>query len=150
SYAFNRTLSLAIVLGAFSALYRWIPARRIPWRPVFVGALAASVLFEAARAIFSYFTIAHPPDSLYTGTLGAVFTVIFWTYYAALVFIVGAEVAYVSEVKLIQGGALPMRPRLQVDRATTLELNLSGLVKRVTRAIVMPRDLPPDDLGPPR
>lgn len=150
SYAVNRALSLAIVVGAFTALYRWIPARRIPWKPVLAGALAASALFELARAIFSYLTIAHPPESLYTGTLGAVFTVIFWTYCAALVFIVGAEVAYVAEVRLIQGGALPMRPRLQVDRATTLELNLSGLMKRVTRAIVMPRDLPPDDPGPPR
>jgi len=150
SYAVNRALSLAIVVGAFIALYRWIPARRIPWKPVLAGALAASALFELARGIFSYLTIAHPPESLYTGTLGAVFTVIFWTYYAALVFIVGAEVAYVAEVRLIQGGALPMRPRLQVDRATTLEMNLSGLVKRVTRAIVMPRDLPPEDEGPPR
>lgn len=111
------------------------------------GALAAAALFEVARAIFSYLTIAHPPESIYTGTLGAVFTVIFWTYYAALVFIVGAEVAYVAEVRLIQGGTLPMRPQLQVDRATTLELNLSGLMKRVTRAIVLPRDLPPEDQG---
>ena len=52
-----------------------------------------------------------------------------------------------TEVRLIQGGALPMRPQLQVDRATTLELNLSGLMKRVTRAIVLPRDLPPEDQG---
>ena len=106
------------------------------WRPNFF-----------ARAVFSYLTIAPPPESIYTGTLGAVFTVIFWTYYAALVFIVGAEVAYVTEVRLIQGGTLPMRPQLQVDRATTLELNLSGLMKRVTRAIVLPRDLPPEDEG---
>jgi len=147
TYALNRALSLAIVVGAFTALYRWVPVRRIPWRPVLAGALAAAALFEVARAVFSYLTIAHPPESIYTGTLGAVFTVIFWTYYAALVFIVGAEVAYVTEVRLIQGGALPMRPQLQVDRATTLELNLSGLMKRVTRAIVLPRDLPPEDQG---
>jgi len=147
TYALNRALSLAIVVGAFTALYRWVPVRRIPWRPVLAGALAAAALFEVARAIFSYLTIAHPPESIYTGTLGAVFTVIFWTYYAALVFIVGAEVAYVTEVRLIQGGTLPMRPQLQVDRATTLELNLSGLMKRVTRAIVLPRDLPPEDQG---
>lgn len=147
TYVLNRALSLAIVVGAFTALYRWVPVRRIPWHPVLAGALVAAALFEVARAGFSYLTVAHPPESLYTGTLGAVFTVIFWTYYAALVFIVGAEVAYVTEVRLIQGGALPMRPQLQVDRATTLELNLSGLMKRVTRAIVLPRDLPPEDQG---
>jgi membrane protein len=150
SYGVNRALSLAIVVGAFSALYRWIPARRIPWRPVIAGALAASALFELARAVFSYLTITHPPESLYTGTIGAVFTVIFWTYYAALVFIIGAEVAYVTEVRLIHDGILPMRPHLQVDRATTLELSLAGLMKRVTRAIVMPRDLPDEDEEPPR
>ena len=142
TYALTRALSLAIVVGAFAALYHWIPRRRIPWKPVLAGALTASGLFEAARAVFTAVTATHPPDSLYTGTLGAVFTVIFWTYYAALIFIVGAEVAYVAELRLIKVGALPMRPRLEVNRATTLELNVSGLVRRVTRAIIAPR---PDD-----
>jgi membrane protein len=139
TYALTRALALAIVVGAFAALYHWIPRRRIPWKPVLAGALAASGLFEAARAVFTAVTATHPPDSLYTGTLGAVFTVIFWTYYAALIFIVGAEVAYVAELRLIKAGALPMRPKLEVNRATTLELNVSGLVRRVTRAIVAPR-----------
>ena len=148
TYALTRALSLAIVVGAFAALYRWIPRRRIPWKPVLAGAVAASALFEAARAVFTGVTATHPPDSLYTGTLGAVFTVIFWTYYAALVFIVGAEVAYVAELRLIKAGALPMRPKLEVNRATTLELNLTGLVRRVTRAIVAPRLDDPDDPTP--
>ena len=148
TYALTRALSLAIVVGAFAALYRWIPRRRIPWKPVLAGAVAASALFEAARAVFTGVTATHPPDSLYTGTLGAVFTVIFWTYYAALVFIIGAEVAYVAELRLIKAGALPMRPKLEVNRATTLELNLTGLVRRVTRAIVAPRLDDPDDPTP--
>ena len=150
AYAVNRALSVAIVVGGFAALYRWIPARRIPRHPVLAGALTASALFELARAAFSYLTITHPPESLYTGTIGAVFTVIFWTYYAALVFIIGAEVAYVTELRLIHDGILPMRPQLQVDRATTLELSLAGLMRRVTRAIVMPRDLPDDEEEAPR
>lgn len=148
TYTLTRALSLAIVVGAFAALYRWIPRRRIPWKPVFAGAVAASALFEAARAVFTSVTATHPPESLYTGTLGAVFTVIFWTYYAALVFIIGAEVAYVAELRLIKAGALPMRPKLEVNRATTLELNLTGLVRRVTRAIVAPRVDDPDDPTP--
>lgn len=139
TYTLTRALSLAIVVGAFAALYRWIPRRRIPWKPVLAGAVAASALFEVARAVFTAVTANHPPDSLYTGTLGAVFTVIFWTYYAALIFIVGAEVAYVAELRLIQAGSLPMRPKLEVNRSTTLELNVSGLVRRMTRAITAPR-----------
>lgn len=126
----GRVLSLAVVFGIFLALYRFLPYRSIPWRPILAGSATATVLFEVARALFAAFFFQSAPASLYTGTLGAIFTVIFWTYYAALIFIVGAEVAHVTEMRLIEAGQLPARTELLVDRSTTLEMNLTDVLEQ--------------------
>ncbi|MEN9791917.1 MAG: tRNA-processing ribonuclease [Gemmatimonadota bacterium] len=129
-YTAGRVLSLAVVFGSFAALYRFLPLRSIPWQPIVAGSATATVMFEVARALFAAFFLQSAPASLYTGTLGAIFTVIFWTYYAALIFIVGAEVAHVTELRLIEAGRLPPRSELLVDRSTTLETNLSAIMEQ--------------------
>jgi membrane protein len=134
-YVLGRLLAVLIVVIIFTALYRWLPRRRTPWRPTIVGAMAASALFEFARWLFAVFTRAYSPTSIYTGTLGAIFIVMFWTYYAALIFVLGAEVAHIEEVRLIDAGALPARPDLAGDPATTHEMRV---------AAASDRDLPPD------
>lgn len=130
AYAAGRALSLAVVFGIFAALYRFLPLRAIPWQPIVAGSATATVMFEVARALFAAFFLQSAPASLYTGTLGAIFTVIFWTYYAALIFIVGAEVAHVTELRLIEAGKLPPRTELLIDRSTTLEMNLSEIMEQ--------------------
>ena len=57
------------------------------------GAAAAALLFELARWLFGLVVATFPPASVYSGTIGALVVVVFWTYYVALVFVLGAEVA---------------------------------------------------------
>ncbi len=96
-YWIGRLLSVGLVALMFFSLYRLLPARRPPWRIAAAGALTAALLFELARAIFGAIVAAFPPTSLYTGTLGALIVIVFWTYYAALIFVLGAEVAHAAE-----------------------------------------------------
>ena len=42
------------------------------------------------------------PGSLYTGTIAAVVIVVLWVYYAALIFVLGGEVAQVHELRRIR------------------------------------------------
>lgn len=123
-----RSLSILVLILVFGALYRWLPRRRTPWRPTLAGALAATALFELARWLFTEIMLRYPPSSLYTGTLGAIFIVIFWTYYAALIFVIGAEVAHVLEMRLVARGDLVYRSALTSEHATTAEARASGAI----------------------
>lgn len=89
----GRLLALAIFVAIFLSLYRWLPKKRTPWIPAFTGALSAGLLFELARWLFGVLVRTFPPSSVYSGTLGALIIIVFWTYYAALIFVLGAEFA---------------------------------------------------------
>lgn len=99
-YAVTRLLTLLVVVTMFFALYRWLPRTRTPVRVALTGAVTAAGLFEIARWLFGWALRTFQPSSIYTGTLGAVFLVVFWTYYAALIFVVGAEVAHTEQDRL--------------------------------------------------
>ena len=127
---FGRVLSLLVVALIFGSLYRWLPRRRTPWRSTIVGASAATALFELARWLFAVIMRAYPPTSLYTGTLGAIFIVMFWTYYAALMFVIGAEVAHIVEMRLVARGDLAPRTPKTAEFATTAQARASAHLER--------------------
>jgi membrane protein len=107
-YALGRAVAFGLVTLLCFALYRWLPSRRIPARTAWVGALTTTVLFEVARWGFAAFMATFRPGSFYTGVLAAVVAATLWVYYAALIFVVGAEVAQVVE---LQRAAPPAGPR---------------------------------------
>lgn len=89
----GRLVAATVLVALFAALYRWLPKKKTDWIPCVAGGITAAALFELARTLFSLLVRAFPPGSIYSGTLGALVVVVFWTYYAALIFILGAEVA---------------------------------------------------------
>ena len=125
---FLRLVAVLVLVGIFTALYRWLPRRRTAWRAAVLGASAATGLFEVARWAFAVYWLRYPPSSIYTGTLGAIFVVVFWTYYAALIFVLGAEVAHVVEMRLVARGEIQPRSSLTSEFATTAEARAIGAV----------------------
>jgi membrane protein len=89
----SRVIALAVVVAIFVSLYRWLPKKKTEWQAALGGAITAGLLFELARWLFGIVVSAFPPTTIYTGTLGALVVIVFWTYYAALIFVLGAEVA---------------------------------------------------------
>lgn len=98
-YALGRAVAFLVVALIFFALYKFLPNRSMRWQTALVGALSSAVLFEVARNIYTAITQALDPGSLYTGALYAVVSVVFWAYYAALLFLVGGEVAQVHDLR---------------------------------------------------
>ena len=98
-YGFGRVVAFALGVLLCFAAYRLVPNRPIPSHTAWVGSITTSVLFELARIGFGYYVRASPPSSLYTGTIATVVVVTLWTYYASLIFIIGAEVAQVVELR---------------------------------------------------
>jgi membrane protein len=91
----DRALGFVATIVLFYVLYRVPPAVTLPWTALTIGALAATLLFQLARWGFAwYVSIAQGTLVLY-GTLGGLMFFFLWLYYASLVFILGAEVAWV-------------------------------------------------------
>ena len=92
---------VATVLTAtmFFALYKFLPVRRVRTKTAWVAAVFTTVMFELAKFVFTVYVRSFNPDSLYTGTIATLVLIVFWVYYAALIFILGGEVGQVYELR---------------------------------------------------
>ena len=91
-------VAFAFILLTFFLLYRYLPSRRVRWRTAFVAALFTSVLFEVARYVFTLTLPFMNPGSMYSGVIAALVVPVVWSYYVALIFILGGEVAQVYDL----------------------------------------------------
>lgn len=106
SYLLGRIVAVAVIIGLFFSMYRGLPRRRPSVRTSLVAATTAGVLFEFARYAFALLVKRADPSSLYTGTIAAVVGVVFWVYYAALLFLIGGEVAQAYDLRRLELAAI--------------------------------------------
>ena len=98
-YMLSRLQAFILVTALIFVLYRFIPVRGIPTRAAVVGAATAAIMFELTRAAYTALTGLLSPATIYTGTLYTIVSVVFWVYYAAIIFLIGGEVARVYEIR---------------------------------------------------
>jgi len=85
---FLSSIALGTVMVAL--MYRYLPARRLPWRQVLIGALVTALLFHLGRwAIGLYLGHATQPTAY--GAAASFAALLLWLYYTAQVFLFGAE-----------------------------------------------------------
>ena len=101
-YTIGRLLAFSFILLMFFALYKFLPVRRVRWQTALVAAMFTSLLFEIAKNVYTAYVASFNPGSLYTGTLTAIISVVFWVYYAAMIFILGGEVGQVYELRRVR------------------------------------------------
>jgi membrane protein len=83
-------LSVALMTGLFAMMYKLLPAAKIRWGDVWVGALVTAVLFWIGKfAIGLYLGKSDIVSSF--GSAGTLVLVIVWVYYSAQIFFLGAE-----------------------------------------------------------
>ncbi len=83
----------------FLLAYRYLPARRIRWRPAVIAASFAAVGHELLKGGFSWYATEVADYGSAFGNLATVALLIFWIYYGSLVFILGGEFAQVSTMR---------------------------------------------------
>ena len=101
-YVIGRTIAFAFVATMFFALYKFLPNRKIRWQTALLAAVFTGGMFEIAKAVFTAYVAEFDPGSLYTGTLYALIIIVFWVYYAAMIFILGGEVGQVYELRRVR------------------------------------------------
>jgi membrane protein len=102
TYVVGRVLAFVLLVSLFTALYKLLPNRPVRWNQAAVGGVTSGLLFEIARSVFSFVVHHYDPASWYTGTLAAVIVVMFWVYYAALIFVIGGELSQVYEHRYLE------------------------------------------------
>lgn len=83
-------ISVALITGLIALIYRYLPSKRLPWRPVLIGALVTALLFHLGRWLISlYLARATQPSAF--GAAASFAAMLLWLYYSAQIFLLGAE-----------------------------------------------------------
>ena len=94
-----RVTALAFIFLLFLLLYKYLPARRVPWRMAVTAAVFTAVCWELLKLGFAfYLTRIADYRSIYGG-IATLVVVVVWLYYLSIVFVLGAEVAQVHELR---------------------------------------------------
>lgn len=109
-YLSGRAVGFLLLAVTFYALYRGLPSRRPSRDAAFFAATFAAVGFELARHLYGVVLGYVSPGTLYTGTIAVIVSVVFWMYYGAVLFVLGAEVAQAHELRAAELDALAHVP----------------------------------------
>ncbi len=90
----NICVSLAITTLLFALIYKMMPQATIAWRDVWVGAGVTAVLFEIGKLLIGLYLGKSSITSSFAAA-GSLVIVLIWVYYAAQVFLLGAEFTWV-------------------------------------------------------
>ena len=94
-----RLLAFALIMLTFFLLYRYLPRKRVRWRTATAAALFTAVMLEIARYLFGRFASSMSLGNVYSGVLLAIVIAVVWSYYVALIFIIGGEVSQVYDLR---------------------------------------------------
>ena len=94
--------ALAFIFLLFLLLYKYVPARRIPWRMAVTAAGFTAVCWELLKIGFAFYLTRIANYRSVYGGLATLVVVVIWVYYLSIVFVLGAEVAQVHELRRVR------------------------------------------------
>src|SRR5208282_5034185 len=86
--------SLAMFTIVFAAILKIVPDVRLRWSDVWVGGLFIAELFVIGEFLIGIY-LAHAGEASAYGAAGSLALVLLWTYYSALIFLLGVELTQV-------------------------------------------------------
>jgi membrane protein len=109
--ALDFVISISLITGLIALIYRYLPARRLPWRPILRGALATALLFHFGRYVVGLYLSQSTQPSAF-GAAAAFAAMLLWLYYTAQIFLLGAEFT------ACLGGIRDEKPKDEIGAAT--------------------------------
>jgi membrane protein len=85
-------IMIVILVFVFSAIYKFIPAKRLKWKEVFPGAFVATMGWLILSFGFSFYINNFNNYSKFYGSLAAVFILMLWIFLISIILIFGVEV----------------------------------------------------------
>lgn len=94
----GRLLAFLFIFLMFLLIYRYLPKRRTPWRMAIVAAVFTSLAWELLKGLFATYVLHSNGWTTVYGALVTPIILVLWIYYSAVVFILGGEIAHVSDL----------------------------------------------------
>ncbi len=88
------SLSFALAASLFAGAFKFLPDARVPWRSVWVAAVATACLFTLGKLLLALCLKIWSPTTAY-GAAGSLAAMLLWFYYCAQVLYFGAELCQV-------------------------------------------------------
>lgn len=90
----GRTVDMVLSVGlstlVFALIYKVLPASKVAWRDLWLGAFIAALLFSLGRLLMGAY-LAHSTLASVYGAAGALVVTLVWTWCSAMVLLFGAE-----------------------------------------------------------
>lgn len=87
------SVSFGLVTVMFAMLYKWVPAAKVRWRDVWIGAVVTALLFSIGKSAIGYYIGKSGVTSAF-GAAASVVVLMVWVYYSAQIFLMGAELTW--------------------------------------------------------
>ncbi len=124
----NFLVSFVVIAGLFGLMFKYVPAAKIPWKDVLVGAVGTAVLFTIGKQLLGQYLGKASVGSTY-GAAGSLVAVVVWIYYSAQIFFFGAEFTHVyAEARRV--GNQPQQRNQPYKRPRTIETAASRATRR--------------------
>ena len=89
SSRYPATIALIVVVAL---VHHFVPAEKVRFRDVWLGAVVTGVLWHTALAVFSWY-LGEWADLSIHGSIATVVTFLFWVYISAVIFLYGVELS---------------------------------------------------------
>ena len=86
----NELISIGVFTVMFAMIYKLMPSVHIAWRDVWVGAFTTAVLFEIGKFLIGLYIGKSSMTETFAAA-GSLVVLLAWVYYAAQIFLLGAE-----------------------------------------------------------
>lgn len=90
----NALITFGITTVLFAMIFKFMPQATIAWRDVWIGALVTAMLFEAGKLLIGMYVGKSASVSVLAAA-GSLIVLLIWVYYAAQVFLLGAEFTWI-------------------------------------------------------
>lgn len=115
----NLVVSFGLITLLVAVIYRTLPDVQIAWRDVWAGAIFTAGLFVPGQYLISLYVTRAGVGSAY-GAAGSIIILLVWIYFAAQIFLLGAEFACVYASSYGRS-ILPDEHAVQMIRQTMVE-----------------------------
>lgn len=94
--------SLVFIFVLFLLVYKFLPARRVPWRMALTAATFTAVCWELLKLGFGFYLTRIADYSSIYGGIATLVVVVIWVYYVCIAFVLGAQVAQIHELRRVR------------------------------------------------
>lgn len=114
----NVLVSAFFYIALFTLLFRYLPAKRQPWRRAMFGGTLTAVLFVVGKEALGAYLGSSAIGSSY-GAAGSIVLLLVWVYYSALITFVGAQASSLLNPERDRTPGVRRVGNRWIDRAAT-------------------------------